>query len=61
MDGVIPTTGLRDIIDLEPGCYPKDVMGCAKLIWKREEVKELTVDEVSEKLGYKVKIVGSDK
>ena len=27
------------------------------LIWEREEVKELTVEEVSEKLGYEVKIV----
>lgn len=32
-------------------------------VWSQDidEVKELTVDEVSEKLGYKVKIVGSDK
>ena len=28
---------------------------------KEEEVKELTVDEISEKLGYKVKVVGVDK
>lgn len=28
---------------------------------RREEVKELTVDEISEKLGYKVKVVGVDK
>ena len=61
VDGMIPNIGLRAIADLELGCYPKGVMNSAKLIWKREEVKELTVDEVSEKLGYKVKIVGSDK
>lgn len=26
--------------------------------WEREEEKEMTVDEISEKLGYKVKVVG---
>lgn len=62
VDGMIPTAGLRAIAELELGCYPKSVMYSAKLIWKREEaVKELTVDEVSEKLGYKVKIVGKEK
>ena len=32
-------------------------------VWSQDidETKELTVDEVSELLGYKVKIVGSDK
>lgn len=30
-------------------------------IWSIDDAKELTVDEVSELLGYKVKIVGSDK
>ena len=59
---MIPSDGLRDIADLKPGCYPEYPHVYAELIWKREEeVKELTVDEVSEKLGYKVKIVGSDK
>lgn len=27
------------------------------LIWKREEPKELTIEEIQEKLGYKIKIV----
>ena len=32
------------------------------LIWKREPtVQELTVDEISEKLGYEVKVVGNDR
>lgn len=58
----ITLSGLEAIAKLPLGKYPKDVNASAKLIWKREEeVKELTVDEVSEKLGYKVKIVGSDK
>lgn len=29
--------------------------------WEREEPKEMTVDEISEKLGYKVKVVGEDR
>ena len=58
----ISLSGLAAIAKLPLGEYPKDVNSSAELIWKRgEEVKELTVDEVSEKLGYKVKIVGSDK
>ena len=57
----ISMSGLAAIAKLPIGEYPKDVNPSAKLIWRREEVKELTVDEVSEKLGYKVKIVGSDK
>lgn len=32
-----------------------------KLLWKREEVKELTVDEISKLLGYKVRVVGGNK
>jgi hypothetical protein len=36
-----------------------------ELLWKREEeeveVEELTVDEISEKLGYKIKVIGEDK
>lgn len=31
-----------------------------KLLWKREEVKELTVGEISKLLGYKVKIVDGE-
>ncbi len=58
----ISLSGLAAIAKLPLGEYPKDIHATAKLIWKREEeVKEFTVDEVSEKLGYKVKIVGSDK
>lgn len=30
-------------------------------VFEREEVKELTVDEISERLGYKVKVVGEDR
>jgi hypothetical protein len=28
-------------------------------IWKREDAKEMTVDQISEALGYKVKVVGN--
>ena len=30
-------------------------------VFKREEAQELTVDEISERLGYKVKVVGEDR
>lgn len=30
------------------------------LLWKREEPKELTVDEISKLLGYQVKVVGNN-
>lgn len=29
-----------------------------ELLWERPEVKELTIQEIEDKLGYKVKIVG---
>lgn len=32
-----------------------------KTVFEREEVQELTVDEISERLGYKVKVVGEDR
>ncbi len=35
--------------------------GCLKLVHKVEEVKELTVDQISALLGYKVKVVGDEK
>ena len=40
-----------------------DTSSSYSCVWckDRDETKELTVDEVSKLLGYKVKIVGSDK
>lgn len=36
--------------------------GFARCVWKRPEpVKEMTVDEISKALGYKVKVVGNEK
>ena len=29
--------------------------------WERQDVKEMTVDEISEALGYQVKVVGEDR
>lgn len=29
--------------------------------WERQEVKEMTVDEISKALGYEVKVVGEDR
>jgi hypothetical protein len=31
------------------------------IIWKREETKELTIEQIEKELGYKVKIVGDEK
>lgn len=31
-----------------------------KLIWEREERKEMTLEEIEKELGYKIKIVGED-
>lgn len=33
---------------------------CLDTIWRREEIKEMTVAEIEEKLGYKVKIVDGE-
>ena len=35
---------------------------CAQcyMIWKRPEVREMTVDQISKELGYTVKVVGND-
>ena len=37
-----------------------DISKKGDLIWERAEVKEMTVEEASEKLGYKVKIVAKN-
>lgn len=34
---------------------------CVNIVWKREDPMELTVEQIEKELGYKVKIVGSDK
>lgn len=31
-----------------------------KLIWERNEPKEMTISEIEKELGYKIKIVGDD-
>lgn len=31
-----------------------------KLIWERNEPKEMTIEEIEEELGYKIKIVGDE-
>lgn len=45
---------LLDIMEV----YKVTWLGKHKLIWKREELVKLTVDQISKKLGYKVEIVG---
>lgn len=31
-----------------------------KTIWQREEIKEMTIDEIEKELGYRIKIVGDE-
>lgn len=50
-DGFIP------IHNIPNGIATKSVMA---LLWERSEVKEVTVEEVEQKFGCKVKIVESD-
>lgn len=50
------TKGL-DVIEV----YDLNVEGIYYNIWTRDEVVELTVDQVSERLGYEVKIIGGEK
>jgi hypothetical protein len=54
----VQTCAVEDIYDTM--CVDND---CHKLIWERKEepkYKEMTVDEIEEKLGYKIKVVGND-
>ena len=51
--GIFGDAELAELVGCRPGKW---------LIWKREPaVQELTVDEISKRLGYKVKVVGADK
>lgn len=38
-----------------------DQTAATGLYWSREEAKEMTVDEISKELGYRVKVVGDKK
>ena len=37
--------------------YWKNITAFLKSVWKREEAKEMTIAEIEEELGYKIKIV----
>lgn len=54
-----PAIRVQCIIELMQGRAVEPFVRCA---WKRPEpVKEMTVDEISKALGYKVKVVGNEK
>jgi hypothetical protein len=38
-----------------------DLSEKGKLLWEREEPKEMTIEEIQQKLGYKIKVVESHK
>ena len=52
-----------------PGCdimsvyssYPQGIDIARSLLWKREEYREVTMREIEEKFGCKIKIVEEDK
>lgn len=56
---------LLDIVQIYRPCYDSDVMSINlddyKLVWERKEVKEMTMKEICEALGYDVKIKKEDK
>lgn len=52
-----------DIMKVERAGHPYNVFSidcifCYSVIWRREEIKEMTVRDIEKKLGYKVKIIG---
>lgn len=66
LDRVTAVYGISDY----PGCYryPKmyellHILGSSRqdeyLLWRKQKVVELTVDEISKKLGYTVKVIGN--
>ena len=69
-NNVVAVYGLRGFLDgkyaaLSTGDLHSILNGrgeATMLLWKRPDpVKEMTVDEISKALGYKVKVVGSEK
>lgn len=56
---------LLDIVQIYRPRYDSDVMSINlddyKLVWERKEVKEMTMKEICEALGYDVKIKKEDK
>lgn len=69
VDEIVAVYGLRGLID---GKYAAPSVGTLHdilndkndtlLLWKcPDPIKEMTVDEISKALGYKVKVVGSEK
>jgi hypothetical protein len=53
-----------DVMKVEQPRHPYEIFkenGTFKTVWEREELKELTIEEIQQKLGYKIKVVESHK
>lgn len=42
-------------------CTTDGIKNPEDLIWKREEIKEMTIEEIQKELGYKIKIVEKEE
>ena len=51
-DGTFPVERLLEILDGD--------IDLEYLVWEGRPVREMTVDEISKELGYKVKVIGND-
>ena len=60
IESFIPYRLARMAEAISNGKDPADMEG-VKLIWCRQEHKEMTVEEIEKELGYKIKIVGEER
>ena len=49
----------EDLLSIYKGIHPEHMEGW--ILWRKPEVREMTVDQISEELGYTVKVVGEQK
>ena len=54
---IVPNKSIMALCDCVKNKYFRDF----KVVYEKKEVKELTVKEISELLGYEVKVVGEEK
>jgi hypothetical protein len=59
-EGFTPHQLSRMAEAISDGEDPANLDG-VKLVWCRQERKEMTVEEIEKELGYKIKIVGEEK
>ena len=48
---------VMEVFELTTFCALEDIQTVLKSVWKREEVKEMTMEELEAHFGHKVKIV----